>query len=124
MIDVNLTLFVQAFNFLIVCLILKHLFFKPAITELQKEEKAKANLESGIDHQQSLLQEKINKKEETWQKYQSHFLKIAPSVKPRPLPLFKEEIEPKEIAVTPGEVEQLTKHIQRALVERMQHVRE
>jgi len=124
MIDVNLTLFVQAFNFLIVCLILKHLLFKPALAALNKEKKATTNLEGGISEQQSSLQEKINFKEDTWKKYQSHFLKASPSGQKKPVLMFKEEIEPEDIKLTSAQVDQLTQQIQKSLVERIEHVRE
>ena len=123
MINVNFTLFIQAFNFLIVCLILKHLFFKPAIDALSQEKKAKDNLEVGISQQEGSLQEKVTRKENTWKTYQAHFLQTSPSAKPCPVIIFKDEIELKEVELTPQEIEQLTKHIQKSLIERIQHVR-
>lgn len=118
----NFTIFVQAFNFFIVCLLLKHLLFKPAVKSLQQEQYATKKLEENIDAQQKIVDDTLEYKKETWKKYQLEFKKSCPEVITTQLFEFKEkkEIEPVQISVS--EIKTLSDYIQKALVQRIEHV--
>jgi len=117
----NFTIFVQICNFWIVCLLLKHLLFKPAVKLLQQEQWAKETLGKKITNQQKVVTKTLAYKEETWKKYQQVFKKSCPQVTTKLFELEeKKEIEPANIPE--GDIKEISASIQKVLVKRIEHV--
>ncbi len=117
----NFTIFIQAFNFFIVCLLLKHLLFKPAVKYLQQEQFAKEKLEENITSQQTIVDETFEYKKEAWKKYQIEFKKDCPDITTK-LFEFEEKKEIESIKISKSEAEKLSDHIQKTLVKRIEYV--
>ena len=121
----NLTIFIQVFNFFIGFILIKNLLLKPAVKYLQTEEVKKDNLSKDISNQKKLLEQKIETKKETWKTYQEHFSKTCPKpVDKEVFALQKERKEPEVPQIPEDKIEQLSQQIEKALVERVEHVRE
>ena len=121
--EINLTIIVQAFNFLIICIILKKLLFDPALKALDTEERERQSLSAGIEKQKFLLDENITFKQKSWRKCQIYFRQQCPKIKPVTLFAFKEISEQPELEeLSAKEREYLVKHMQEALVERIANV--
>ena len=77
---INATLIVQAIHFFIAYLIVKHLLFKPALAEIQKEDAVQESLIATLQDHQFLLaqkeQELINEKKRA----QEEFARAIPSL--------------------------------------------
>jgi len=122
--EINITIFIQAFNFFIAYLLFKHLFFKPTIVYLQNKKMAQNNIKEGITNQQLLLEKKIEKKKDEWKKCQTYFRKNSPQEKPAQLVHIEEIKKEPEIAeVSQKEIDRFSEHMKKVIIERVQSVR-
>jgi len=131
--NINFTIVIQAINFFIGFLLLKYLLFKPALQYLQSEEKKKNNMSKKIFDQEELLNQKIEIKSDNWKTCQKYFSKTCPSLEPlgsasleklgTPHAALQDQKEPEHIDVSEQEIKELTKHVENALTERLQHVK-
>jgi len=119
----NLTILIQAFNFFIVYLLLKYFLFKPVLEHLQNEEKEQKYIEKSISNQQNLLDEKIEQKNQTWKKYQNYFKKNSPQIKAELFTIDDMEKEPEILELSEKEVNEFSKKMKKALIERVENVR-
>ncbi|MFC1842738.1 hypothetical protein ACFLYU_03720 [Candidatus Dependentiae bacterium] len=121
----NFTIVIQAINFFIGFIILRQLLFKPAIAYLQGEDKKEEGIAGKISDQKNLLDTKVEKKKKTWKQCQKHFQKSCPAPIVKKIFILEETRQEPEVAeISDKEVQYLTEHAQKVLVERMQYVHE
>lgn len=73
MININLTLIVQAINFIIAYYLLKHLYLKPILDLNTKDEFKIKAIESELNSEIMILKQKNALKESKWNSYKSLF---------------------------------------------------
>jgi hypothetical protein len=123
-IDVNFTIIIQMINFFIGFLLLKYLLFKPAIKYLQIEEKKEEVISEKILTQENNIKNKLEEKSKNWANCKQYFKKNCPKPITEKNIFFQETIkEPSAIEISDKEIEALAKHAEKALVERINHVR-
>lgn len=78
--NINLTLFVQIFNFLIAYFIISRFFLKPALTLVQVDINRNQSLLSSITKEDQKLFEKQNLKKSNWKIFQNYFFSNKPDL--------------------------------------------
>jgi len=123
--NINFTIIIQVINFFIGFLLLKHLLFKPALQYLQSEDKKKNNMTKKISDQQELLSIKIETKNVNWKQCQQYFSKNTPPAGQAELQAIRilEYQEPETPKISQQEIKNISKHVEYALIERLQHVK-
>jgi len=129
--NINITIFIQIANFFVGYQLLKYLLFKPALQYLQSEEKKKESMTKNISDQQGLLDSKIETKSVNWKQCQQYFSEHCPkSISKELHSLAQEETGPKcadvsqkEFPLSKQEITSITEHVEKALIERLQHVK-
>lgn len=86
---INATLLAQIGNFLIGYLILRFLFFRPTFIELEKEKKAKINLENMIRMSNKLLEEKRSMRKVQWEQVQQIYIHNKPNLEDQDFYFFR-----------------------------------
>ena len=121
--EINLTIFVQVVNFVLAAVILKLLLFNPIIKALGNEEKSQNHLINQIQAKEDALANRAKLKKQEWLKCQKYFQKHCPQVEPFCIfTIAQISDQQKPIALSKSERDHLAKHIQKALVERIQSV--
>jgi len=129
--NINITIFIQIVNVLIGFLILKYLLFKPALKYLQAEEKKKENMSKNISDQENLLDSKIQDKSQRWKEYQRYFSQNCPKLVSKKTPHLTEqkvekalrENEDQDFPLSEQEITNMKQHVEKALIERLEHVK-
>jgi hypothetical protein len=87
--NINFTIIVQAFNFLIAYFILRFFLFKPAVAEIDKEKVIESDLQMQIDqgHRLNNLLERENQNQ--WRIHQLNFSQQTPKVSTPELFVFR-----------------------------------
>ncbi len=78
--NINITLVVQAINFLIAYIIIRFLLFKPVVQELQQEWHEKDALNESIEKGKLAINDKIAIKDDNWRQCRNYFKKHAPKL--------------------------------------------
>ena len=78
--EINLTLFVQMGNFLIAYLLLRYLFFKPALQLLQQIDQQKNDAMLALrEHEQKVIEQR-NQLQLGWQQYKAYGQRNIPTI--------------------------------------------
>ena len=123
-IDINATLVVQSFNIFVAYVLLRKLFFKPAIQVLQREEKEKEHLKSLVAQREDLLAKTEEQKRLAWQESRALFSQAAPPV--RRAGVVPPYVGPTErpAMLTSDQTETLIQDVQRVILKKVKNVNE
>lgn len=77
--ELNITLVIQAINFLCAYLIMRYGLFTPAIIGAVEDKEHTASLISAITDRKIILEQKFLEKKENWKTYQYQLAKYEPS---------------------------------------------
>ncbi len=118
---INFTLIVQAINFFIAFFLIKYLFFKPIVAQIQAEDDFQESLLNTVQANRTLVAQKEQELRAQWQSAQDHFKENTPSLKPAHFfspraALVKPEFDQSVIART-------LKQATTELINRIDHVR-
>ncbi len=78
--NINFTIIIQAFNFLISYFILRFFLFKPAVAEINKEKKDEDDIHAQIDQSKTTNELLQKENHDQWRKYQCDFAQQTPRV--------------------------------------------
>jgi len=95
--QINATIIVQAFNFFGAYLLLRMLFFKPAVKALNEEQLEKNGIKKTIDNREKKLEQTVEQKGLAWRRSQEQFAQAKPNI---------EQGCPEKIYVEPAEVQE------------------
>jgi hypothetical protein len=87
--NINATLIVQAFNFLIAYVLLRIGLFKPAVALIQAEYERQNQLRIMITHNHEGITQKEQARYEQWLLYHEFYLKNRPPLEMLRAPIFK-----------------------------------
>jgi len=89
-VNINATLFVQAFHFFIAYIILRKLFFAPALAELEAEKREKQQLDASIEGVKHSLEKKQQTRDAQWREVQEFYLHNKPQLDESELFFFRD----------------------------------
>lgn len=78
--NVNATLIVQAFHFLIAYQILKHLILKPLLKVMAHDEQEQASVLQRLKDEERIYQEAVQQKKNDWDSLKQEFISKAPEI--------------------------------------------
>jgi hypothetical protein len=78
---INITFFIQAFNFFIAFVLIKYLLFRPALLQIKAEDLFQETLINSVQESQSALAQKEQVLRNQMQALRSYFATHAPSIR-------------------------------------------
>lgn len=120
--DINITLFIQAFHFLIAYYILEKLFFRSTVATIEQEKKQYNDLLNTITHAQALLLEKEELKKQKWNAIKKTFAQTIPHIKTTEEKTRLPRIRPRSTLLNHHERQEYEQSLQHALVTRLKNV--
>ena len=122
--EVNFTLFVQMGNFAIAYVLLRYLFFKPALTLLDAREQRLLTDKTKLQEHEFSLVEQRQQVEQAWQQCRAYFEHHTPGIMTDESSLFR-DISPtfKPEMVSEAQCAQKQQELEHAIVKKVSHVR-
>lgn len=119
----NGTLVAQAINFGIAYCLLRWLYFKPAIAQIQQEEDVNAHLKNTIVERSALIAQKKQQQKEYWLTCQHYCQDQMPPIqKPDALTLRRIAHSVERVVCDKAELKKLSERVIDVLVQRIDHV--
>lgn len=119
--DINMTLLVQAGNFLFAYGIIRILLVKPVYAVLAQEALERTDLQEIVDSRSIVLAQKEREKNEQWIAHQQQLIQIMPIAKSEVLFIAPQVTpSPQSISISSQEIERLTYEIALVLVKKVE----
>lgn len=121
MIEINITLIIQACNFGIAYICIRQLLLKPAITYILHAHMQRQELVASVEKKRLLVTHEEQRKKEQWEAWQKEFAARAPRICVEPL---KHEHLPSSTFAKPSaeQIKNVSDSVASALVARVNHV--
>lgn len=123
MVEINLTLFIQAINFIIAYFILRMFFFRPVIAAIRQEDHEKESLIDTIEQRRIMLEDREKERQMQWRTCQDYFVQHAPVLLSQPIPIKKSSIKLITPSLDSKEIEEYSTVIANDIVQKVRHVR-
>ena len=121
MIELNVTVFIQAFHFIIAWWMLSRFFFTPLVAIVQKERAYKKKLEKIVNEEQASLASILKKQNSFWGNCKLKFSKIIPNITNERLSFTLTSKEKSKNILTASEEKKIVQDLSQFIVERVTH---
>lgn len=121
--NINFTLCVQAFNFLIAYFILRIFLFKPAVVVIDQERTRERGLQEIIKQGVQINQFLLKQNQEQWQIYQKEFFVRTPNIDVSDLFVYQDlasALKPPEIKI--DELVRLQDEVAHAIIKKIEQL--
>lgn len=122
--NINATLIIQACNFFIAYLILRHLFFKPVVAMIRQEQAHLDGLVGQLNDKRKTMLALEQSRQEQWRIAQQEFRNRFPDVTSPQLYVFKGLVSERDITILEDQhLKQLENELVAQIVQGVEHAR-